>query len=40
MMNAMADKIGLSNTRFANSSGLYDGDNYSTVGILPKCQFI
>ena len=31
MMNSMAEKIGLKNTRFANSSGLYDGNNYSTV---------
>ena len=31
MMNLMAEKIGLKNTRFANSSGLYDGNNYSTV---------
>ena len=31
MMNSMAEKIGLKNTRFANSSGLYDGNNYSTA---------
>lgn len=36
MMNAMAEKIGLSNTRFANSSGIYDGDNYSTVEDIAK----
>ena len=36
MMNSMAEKIGLSNTRFANSSGIYDGDNYSTVEDIAK----
>ena len=36
MMNNMAEKIGLSNTRFANSSGIYDGDNYSTVEDIAK----
>lgn len=36
MMNAMAEKIGLSNTRFANSSGIYNGDNYSTVEDIAK----
>jgi len=36
MMNNMAEKIGLSNTRFANSSGLYDGNNYSTVEDIAK----
>ncbi|MEK9561015.1 MAG: D-alanyl-D-alanine carboxypeptidase family protein [Pelagibacteraceae bacterium] len=36
MMNAMAEKIGLSNTRFANSSGIYDGNNYSTVEDIAK----
>ena len=40
MMNSMAEKIGLSNTRFANSSGIYDGNNYSTVEDIAKCQFI
>ena len=32
----MAEKIGLSNTRFANSSGIYDGNNYSTVEDIAK----
>ena len=32
----MAEKIGLSNTRFANSSGIYNGDNYSTVEDIAK----
>ena len=36
MMNNMAEKIGLSNTRFANSSGIYDGNNYSTVQDIAK----
>jgi len=36
MMNSMAEKIGLSNTRFANSSGIYDGNNYSTVEDIAK----
>ncbi|EMH80145.1 serine-type D-Ala-D-Ala carboxypeptidase [alpha proteobacterium HIMB114] len=36
MMNNMAEKIGLSNTRFANSSGIYDGNNYSTVEDISK----
>ena len=36
MMNNMAEKIGLPNTRFANSSGIYDGDNYSTVEDIAK----
>ena len=36
MMNNMAEKIGLSNTRFANSSGIYDGNNYSTVEDIAK----
>ncbi len=36
MMNAMAEKIGLKNTRFANSSGLYDGNNYSTAEDIAK----
>jgi len=36
MMNVMAEKIGLSNTRFANSSGIYDGNNYSTVEDIAK----
>ncbi len=36
LMNNMAKKIGLENTKFANSSGLYDGDNYSTVEDIAK----
>ena len=36
MMNNMAENIGLSNTRFANSSGIYDSDNYSTVEDIAK----
>jgi len=36
MMNVMAEKIGLANTRFANSSGIYDGNNYSTVEDIAK----
>jgi len=36
MMNSMAETIGLSNTRFANSSGIYDGNNYSTVEDIAK----
>ena len=36
IMNNMAEKIGLSNTRFANSSGIYDGNNYSTVEDVSK----
>ena len=36
MMNVMAEKIGLVNTKFANSSGLYDGNNYSTVEDIAK----
>ncbi len=36
MMNIMAERIGLSNTRFANSSGIYDGNNYSTVEDIAK----
>ena len=36
MMNSMAENIGLSNTRFANSSGIYDGNNYSTVEDIAK----
>lgn len=36
MMNVMAEKIGLTNTRFANSSGIYDGNNYSTVEDIAK----
>ena len=40
MMNNMAEKIGLSNTRFANSSGIYDGNIILQLKILLKCQFI
>ena len=36
MMNVMAEKIGLTNTIFANSSGIYDGNNYSTVEDIAK----
>ena len=36
LMNDMADEIGLTYTRFANSSGLYDGNNYSTVEDIAK----
>ena len=36
MMNLMAEKIGLANTRFANSSGIYDGNNFSTVEDIAK----
>ena len=36
LMNDMAEEIGLTNTRFANSSGLYDGNNYSTVEDIAK----
>ena len=36
LMNNMAKKIGMENTNFANSSGLYDGNNYSTVEDIAK----
>jgi len=36
LMNEMANQIGLKNTSFANSSGLYDGNNYSTVEDIAK----
>jgi D-alanyl-D-alanine carboxypeptidase (penicillin-binding protein 5/6) len=36
LMNDMAKKIGMENTNFANSSGLYDGNNYSTVEDIAK----
>ena len=36
LMNNMAKKIGMDNTNFANSSGLYDGNNYSTVEDIAK----
>ena len=31
MMNEKASEIGMTNTNFANSSGINDPDNYSTV---------
>ncbi len=36
MMNSMAEKIGLPNTKFANSSGLYNENNYSTTEDIAK----
>ena len=36
MMNSMSEKIGLTNTKFANSSGLYSENNYSTVEDIAK----
>jgi D-alanyl-D-alanine carboxypeptidase (penicillin-binding protein 5/6) len=36
LMNNMAKKIGMENTNFSNSSGLYDGNNYSTVEDIAK----
>ena len=36
MMNSMAEKIGLLNTKFSNSSGLYDENNYSTAEDIAK----
>ena len=36
MMNSMAQKIGLYDTRFSNSSGLYDENNYSTAKDIAK----
>ena len=36
MMNSMAERIGLLNTKFANSSGLYSEDNYSTATDIAK----
>jgi len=36
IMNSMAKKINLTNTRFANSSGLYDENNFSTVEDIAK----
>ena len=36
MMNSMAGRIGLLNTKFANSSGLYSEDNYSTAADIAK----
>ncbi len=36
MMNMMAQKIGLPNTKFSNSSGLFDENNYSTAEDIAK----
>ena len=36
LMNEKAEKLGMENTRFANSSGLSDPDNYSTVRDILK----
>tara|TARA_B100000963_G_C22539914_1_gene631684 strand:+ start:52 stop:1185 length:1134 start_codon:yes stop_codon:yes gene_type:complete len=36
MMNTMANKIGLPNTKFSNSSGLFDENNYSTAEDIAK----
>jgi D-alanyl-D-alanine carboxypeptidase (penicillin-binding protein 5/6) len=36
MMNSMSERIGLTNTKFANSSGLYSENNYSTVEDIAK----
>ena len=36
IMNSMAKKMNLSNTKFANSSGLYDENNFSTVEDIAK----
>jgi len=36
MMNSMANKIGLPNTKFSNSSGLFDENNYSTAEDIAK----
>ena len=36
MMNSMAIKIGLPNTKFSNSSGLFNENNYSTVEDIAK----
>ena len=36
MMNSMAKKIGLLNTKFANSSGLFNENNYSTAEDIAK----
>tara|TARA_B100001287_G_C22663062_1_gene521383 strand:+ start:822 stop:1961 length:1140 start_codon:yes stop_codon:yes gene_type:complete len=36
MMNSMAKKIGLPNTNFSNSSGLFDENNYSTAEDIAK----
>ena len=36
MMNSMAKKIGLPNTKFSNSSGLFNENNYSTTEDIAK----
>ena len=36
MMNSMANKIGLPNTKFSNSSGLFNENNYSTAEDIAK----
>ena len=36
MMNSMANKIGLPNTKFSNSSGLFNENNYSTTEDIAK----
>jgi len=36
MMNSMAKKIGLPNTKFSNSSGLFNENNYSTAEDIAK----
>ena len=36
MMNSMARKIGLPNTKFSNSSGLFNENNYSTAEDIAK----
>ena len=36
MMNSMAERIGLLNTKFSNSSGLYNENNYSTAADIAK----
>jgi D-alanyl-D-alanine carboxypeptidase (penicillin-binding protein 5/6) len=36
IMNSMAKKMNLTNTKFANSSGLYDENNFSTVEDIAK----
>ena len=36
LMTAKAQELGMENTNFANSSGLNDPDNYSTVNDILK----
>ena len=36
LMNDMAKRIGMDNTHFSNSSGIYDQENYSTVADIAK----